>query len=187
MIKNSIYKGIMLAYLVILAIPSQTTHAAPQKSVDIQSGANGKTPMQHNTETQDETTMVYIHEIVKTLNKDTDCNPAQWSTPEDACACCLMYNKGKRGNKKSADAIIEQCTKSNKQCTENAIIGVKKQYGLAANASSQDLFDKLEDRILIKNITIDKSLLEPNGAFTESSLPKFLAQAYNEEKLINND
>jgi hypothetical protein len=39
----------------------------------------------------------------------------------------------------------------------------------------------------IKEITFDKSLLEPDGTFTEQSLPKFLAQAYQEKKLTNPD
>lgn len=36
-------------------------------------------------------------------------------------------------------------------------------------------------------ITFDSSLLEPDGTFTEASLAKFLAKAYNEKKLVNED
>jgi len=36
-------------------------------------------------------------------------------------------------------------------------------------------------------ITFDKSLLAPDGTFTEQSLPKFLAKAYSEKKLTNED
>ena len=36
-------------------------------------------------------------------------------------------------------------------------------------------------------IAFDKALLAPDGTFTEQSLPKFLAKAYSEKKLINED
>jgi len=39
----------------------------------------------------------------------------------------------------------------------------------------------------IQKMTFDTSLLEPDGTFTEQSLPKFLAKAYDEKKLINED
>jgi len=189
MIKNSIRKRTALAYLITLAIPFCTVYSAQQPSI---SGQYGKpietfatTEQNTNTESQTEATVVSIHHIVKTLNKEADCNLSQWNEPEDACTCCLMYHKGKRGNKKSADAIIEQCIKTNKQCTESTISAVKKRYNLPATASSQELFDKLEDGIVTKNMTVDKSFLESSGAFTEASLPKFLAQAYNEKKLKN--
>lgn len=177
MIKSNMRKKIALTYLLTITIAVQTVNETTYEVY----------PESGNTAVNDQQAVVYIHEAVRTLNKDADCNSALWSTPEDSCACCLMYNKSKRGNKKSADAIIKQCTKTTKQCTENTIAGIKKQYHLPATASSQDLFDKLEDGIVIKNMTVDKSLLGQNGAFTEISLPKFLAQAYNEKKLNNND
>lgn len=169
MTKNSIRKAITLAYLMTLIISFHLLHA-----------------ITNDPAANDQPTVVYIHEVVRTLNSDNDCNASQWSTPEDSCTCCLMYNKGKRGNKKSADNIIEQCTTTNKQCSDATINNIKKQYGMP-NASSQQLFDKLEDGIVIKNMDVNKSFLGATGAFTESSLPKFLAQAYSEKKLNNSD
>ncbi len=40
---------------------------------------------------------------------------------------------------------------------------------------------------VVPEIAFDKSLLEPDGTFTEKSLPKFLAKAYSEKKLLNED
>ena len=200
MIKNNIRKRIAYAYLITLIVPIQTiysapTYGTPDPTYGTPTGTQTPTygtPVTNSYPTpaptnNGESTVVYIHQTVRTLNNDADCSPTQWDTPEDACSCCLMRNKGKRGNKKSADAIIEQCTKTNKQCTPQAITNIKKQYNLPATASSQDFFNRLEDNIVIKNMDIDKSLLGANGAFTETSLPKFLAQAYSEKKLKNAD
>jgi hypothetical protein len=176
----------MIKKSIILTLLVNTMYPAQQYGTPV---AENTTPVNsYGTPTSnDQSTVVYIHNMVKAVTNDADCNPAEWSTPEDACSCCLMRNKNKRGNKKSPDAIIEQCTKTNKQCTPQTIANIKKQYGLPATASSQDLFNKLEDDIVIKNMEINKSLLGPNGAFTENSLPKFLAQAYTEKKLKNAD
>jgi hypothetical protein len=52
------------------------------------------------------------------------------------------------------------------------------------------LFSTLEnsaEQNNIPQIDFNKSLLAPDGTFTEESLPKFLAQAYQEKKLTNPD
>lgn len=182
MTPNSMCKKLHSFILCTLIAPIQTLYPAQSYGTPITTTHPTPTPA-----TNAESIVVYIHQTVRTVNNDADCNPAQWNTPEDACSCCLMRKKGKRGNKKSADAIIEECTKTTKQCTAQTIDNIKKQYGLASNGSTQDLFNRLEDNIVIKNMEVDKSLLGANGAFTENSLPKFLAQAYNEKKLKNID
>jgi len=53
--------------------------------------------------------------------------------------------------------------------------------------TSQNLIAQQYGSPIAPEITFDKSLLEPDGTFTEQSLPKFLAKAYSEKKLLNDD
>ena len=47
---------------------------------------------------------------------------------------------------------------------------------------NQNSFNDQYGSPVVPEITFDKSLLEPDGTFTEKSLPKFLAKAYERKK-----
>jgi len=136
---------------------------------------------------QEQPEVIHIHEVVRALNNEADCNPLQWDKPEEACNCCLLYNQSKSNGKKTADEIINHCTNKTKQCSSAAIANLKQQRGMA-KGSSQDFLNALAvDGIVVKKMNVDTSLLSPTGTLTESSLPKFLAQAFDEKKLTNLD
>jgi len=138
--------------------------------------------------TQEHPEVINIHEVVKSITHETDCSTSQWSNKaEDTCACCLIFTHSKSNGKKSADTTISHCTKTTKQCTDSIIASIKKQRGIS-NASSQELLNKLAaDGLVVKKMDIDASFFNQDGILTETSLPKFLAQAFNEKKLTNDD
>lgn len=138
--------------------------------------------------TQDQPEVIHIHEVVRAIKDETECNPLQWDKKiENSCSCCLLFNQSKSDGKKTADEIIAHCTKTTRQCTPSAIDSLKKQHGIS-NASSQELLDTLSSEgIVIKKMNVDASFFNENGILTETSLPKFLAQAFDEKKLTNRD
>ncbi|HLC07588.1 MAG TPA: hypothetical protein VJJ26_05410 [Candidatus Babeliales bacterium] len=138
--------------------------------------------------TQEQPEVIHIHQVVRAINNEAGCNPLEWDKKfDDACSCCLLYNQSKSNGKKTADEIVAHCTKGTKQCTESSIIALKKQRGMS-NASSQELLNSLSsDGIVIKKMNVDASFFNESGILTETSLPKFLAQAFSEKKLTNMD
>jgi len=147
--------------------------ASPDLSPDIQIGRKERNPE-----------ILNINKSIKIINNQQDCNLKQWgNNQENACQCCLTYGKGRFGEKQSADQIIDHCVNKSKQCSTASIANIKKRHN-AQNMSSDAFLTKLYDNTKVVNkMTLDSSLLAPNGLLTEDLLSTVLAQAYKEGKL----
>jgi hypothetical protein len=142
----------------------------------------------HMSMTVEQPEVINIHTVVKSITHETDCNTSEWKNDkEDACACCLLFTHSRSNGKKSADTIIQHCTKTTQQCNDSIIASFKEQLKIK-NGSSQELINKLaRDGLVVKKMDVDTSFFNQDGILTETSLPKFLSQAFTEKKLTNND
>jgi hypothetical protein len=128
--------------------------------------------------------VITIHDNVNTVYQNSDCKNAYWkNATTDQCECCLINNHNLSNGTKKADDIIRICTDKEKLCTDKSLSTLKSQKKLPKNASSQQLIDALYDDVILRPMVFDTKQLNSDGSFTEQSLPKFLAQAYKEQKL----
>src|SRR5579872_6109461 len=131
--------------------------------------------------------IISIHGTNHTIDNGNGCDKKLWGNNIDnACECCLIQQQTLFGGKKSADEIVNICIKDKKICTEQSIASLKSTKKIP-KTSSETLLETLYQDVVIRPMIFDTSLLQGNGQFTENSLPKFLAQAYQEKKLNNLD
>lgn len=130
--------------------------------------------------------LLHIHGITKEVQDIASCDKSTWNNKaSDACECCLLETQASDSTK-TADEIIQIC-KDAKLCSDASLAKLKKDNNIL-NGTSQQLLDILyNDAVVIRSMTFDTNLLQPNGSFTESSLPQFLAQAFDQKKLNNPD
>lgn len=132
--------------------------------------------------------IISIHDQSYEIENDKACLKSLWNNNlNDACECCLLQQYTASGKIKSADEIVTLCSQEKKICSAKSIESLKKSKKLAGNAPSQLLMDTLYDDVIMRPMIFDTTLLQENGQFTEQSLPKFLAQAYEEKKLTHQD
>ena len=125
--------------------------------------------------------IITLHNKTSTINSDAQCNKSLWNNNvNDACECCLIQHYSTESSTKSADDIIKTCITDAKLCTDQAITALK---SAKKASSSESLLNALYDDVIIRPMMFDTSLLTNGGQFTETSLPQFLAQAYQEKKL----
>ena len=120
------------------------------------------------------------------VTNQASCAPSKWkNNTEDACECCLLEQQEEMGNA-SANQIIQSCKDAN-LCNDASLSKLKTKKNLFKGSSEELLMALYDDAVVIRNMDIDTSLLDKNNKFTETTLPKFLAQAYREKKLTNSD
>jgi len=174
-----------LIIAIALAIPyliSQSTSYgtpmadSPGISVSSSSGQDGN----------QEPVVIHIHEVIRAINNEYDCNPSQWKDREDACQCCLLYAAG-TADTESADTMVNNCI-SSQHCSKEHIKALKKELQLPESASQKQLLEKLTQRgLAVKKMKLDDSFFGANGTFTDTTLPRFLARAFEEKKITNAD
>jgi hypothetical protein len=161
----------------------------PKQNTGSYGTALGTTSAQTGTaaQAQQSPTVINIHEVIRPLSQQEDCNPSQWDNRKDACQCCLLFAADKANPDQSPDTLIDNCINS-QHCNTDIIAGLKKDQKLSTSATNKEFLDKLtQSGLVIKRMNVDNSFFGSNGALTETSLPRFLAQAFDEKKLINPD
>lgn len=128
--------------------------------------------------------VITIHDVINTIYQSSDCKDPQWkNSAVDTCECCIINNQNASNGTKKADDIIKACIEKEKLCTQQSVASLKSSKKLSSKSSSQDLLNAVYDDVIIRPMTFDTKQLTANGSFTEQSLPKFLAQAFKEQKL----
>ncbi len=140
-------------------------------------------------------TVVLIDDIVKEISQeDFKCDINLWANKiENACKCCLIkFAPEITGIETSAQEIIKTCTNPNKKrCDIDLINRLEKENKLYAFKTPDEKLKKLIE-ILYKKSIIVREIHPHNITFnqmgyfaTPESVAKFLAQAYNENKISN--
>lgn len=133
----------------------------------------------------DKVLLLHIHGITKEIKDTASCDKTAWNNrASDACACCLLQTQEITDKTKTADEIIQLC-KDAKLCSDASLAQLKANKNIVRASSEQLLQILYNDAVVIRKMTFDTDLLQSNGAFTETSLPQFLAQAFAEGKLHN--
>lgn len=133
-------------------------------------------------------TVISIAHIVKEFDKNTTCQVQEWKELENSCKCCLVKYAPQLDFGKKPEDVLNICF-NKEQCNQKEIQGILNKYKISSPNKTQNLLDlitKLYDiSIIIKTVSSKDIKFNNDGSFTESSVVNFLAQAYNEHKLLD--
>ncbi len=138
-------------------------------------------------------TVVIIGEVVKEFDDQTPCDFQYWASKlENSCKCCLIKRAPDViANKKTVQAVIDECITKEKQCDLTVIETLLNQEKISSRDRQQALKKLItllyDHSVIVKDAKSGTSTFDPQGNFKESAIPAFLEQAFKDGVLTNPD